>query len=993
MQPSRRYRAFISYSHADEAWAKWLHRALETYRVPARLRQGEQADLPKRLLPIFRDRDELPSASELGAVIQQALQQSDTLIVICSPRSALSRWVNEEIRYFKSLGRSRQVLALIVSGEPHAVNPAEECFPPALRQELAEDGSLITAVIEPIAADVRAGGDGRSGALLKLVAGLLGVGLDQLKQREAYRQRWRRIGIAALVATMLASLLSMWQWQRSEKQQALQAQALQVRRSTLYENGRRELLAGQQARAAVYLVGALQLGLDTPALRFMLGRAMREVDAFQQRYVVGAPVKQMQLGPNSTHLAVMDGDGTVHVIDARGRREISTRPGGVSIESDGPYFTQGGKTLVLKVLLRGRSSAELLIGASEATTWRERRPSTAKQTEVSLGGNRVAHIDEREQAQVVAVDGSGFDQVYGPATAVALIAEGQQLLVGEANGAVRLLSCETGAMLSRFEGLSESVKVLRVSPDGQLLAAAGVAGEVRVWQLQGGRLRFTAGQPREVDSMEFSADSQRLLTSGRDGNAVWDTRRGQLLFADKSANFTGNPAGFVGNGDWLAQIKDGNLTLKDAVSAQELLNLDGHNGPPDSFATSSDPAVLYSGGSDGSIVRWQLPTATLAVFDARGAAKGALEGDPQVPIASAPEAGLFAFGRADGVVELHREADASLLKILTGRPERVTAVAFSPDGQGLAAAYQQGSVAVWAVSAQGVPQWLQGPGGAPALLRWAPDGKHLAGAFLGARTRVWRWPEAAVVADFSPRDATKALAFSPDGQRLTIGQQGHAKLWDLAKREFVWDQTLPIAADEEAFTNVFDFSPDGRQLFASLKRRKLFLLDAATGRVDASTIIDASANFSSGGFSPDGASIIIGDYSKQAYRWTPGDGRVMSLEAHTATVSAAVSNPKGTLIATASDDGTVKVWDAFTGALLDTVARHRGPIRYGNLLFSRDGSSLLSAGQDQRVELHALPFEQRSTAALKQIVACKAPWALIGESLQRQAIKPAKCAP
>ena len=171
------------------------------------------------------------------------------------------------------------------------------------------------------------------------------------------------------------------------------------------------------------------------------------------------------------------------------------------------------------------------------------------------------------------------------------------------------------------------------------------------------------------------------------------------------------------------------------------------------------------------------------------------------------------------------------------------------------------------------------------------------------------------------------------------------------------------------------------------------MLDAATGRIDASTNIDSSSTFSSGGFSPDGASIVIGDYSKQAYRWTPGDGRVMSLEAHTAAVSAAVSNPKGTLIATASDDGTVKVWDALTGALLDTVARHRGPIRYGNLVFSRDGISLFSAGQDQRVELHALPFEQRSAAALQQIVACKATWTLVGESLQRQAIKPADCRP
>lgn len=991
MQQHSRYRAFISYSHADEAWAKWLHGALETYRVPARLRRGDHAAVPKRLLPIFRDRDELPSASELGSVIQQALQQSETLIVICSPRAALSRWVNEEIRYFKSLGRGRQVFALIVSGEPHAADPTQECFPEALRHDVAADGSLIASGIEPIAADVRAGGDGRNDARLKLIAGLLGVGLDQLKRREAQRQRWRRMGIAALIAAVLASLLAMWQWQRSVREQALQAQALQVHRAALYENGRRELLAGQQARAAVYLVGALQLGLDTPALRFMLGRAMREVDAFQQRYELGAPITSMGVDPSGTRLAVLDAEGSLHLLDTRDGHEVASRPGKPQTWADGPYFAQGGKTLLLAVQARGRSTAELLMGANDAATWRERRPASQEPI-ISVNGDRVAYIDEHEQARVAAADGDGFDQAYGPATAVALLAEGQQLLLGGADGAVRRLRSETGALLSRFEGLSEAVRVLSVSPDGQLVAAAGVGGEVRVWVLQTGRLRFTAGQPRKVDVMEFSADSQRLLTSGRDGNAVWDTRRGQLLFADKSATFIGNPAGFVHGGDWLAQIKDGNLSLKDAISAQELLNLDGHNGPPDGFATANDAAVLYSSGRDGSMVRWQLPATALAVFDARGVASGEVAGDPQTPIASAPVLGLFAFGRADGVVELHREADASLLKTVVGRPERVTAVAFSPDGRWLAAAYQQGMVAIWPVNADAAPQWLQGPGGAPALLRWAPDSQHLAGAFLGARTRVWRWPETTVVADFSPRDATKALAFSPDGQRLAIGQQGHAKLWDLTRREFVWDQALPMEADAEAFTNVFDFSPDGRQLFASLKLRKLFLLDAATGRIDASTSIDASANFSSGGFSPDGASIVIGDYNRQAYRWTPRDGRVMSLEAHTSAVSAAVMNPQGSLIATASDDGTVKIWDAATGALLDTLTRHRGSIRYGNVLFSRDGQSLLSAGQDQRVALHALPFEPRNAATLQQIVACKAPWTLVGESLQRQAIKQADCA-
>src|SRR5271165_4683038 len=102
-----RYRAFIAYSHQDEAWAKWLHKALETYRVPARLvgTKTEVGAIPPRLAPIFRDRDELPSSPDLSRKINEALAQSEHLIVICSPHSAASRYVNEEIITFKRLDR------------------------------------------------------------------------------------------------------------------------------------------------------------------------------------------------------------------------------------------------------------------------------------------------------------------------------------------------------------------------------------------------------------------------------------------------------------------------------------------------------------------------------------------------------------------------------------------------------------------------------------------------------------------------------------------------------------------------------------------------------------------------------------------------------------------------------------------------------------------------------------------------------------------------
>lgn len=206
---SFKYRAFLSYSHRDARWGAWLHKALESYRPPRQLigSLSERGPVPKRLVPIFRDREELASATDLSAVINEALRLSACQIVICSPSAAQSRWVNEEILAFKRLGRDGRIFCLIVDGEPNAsddpTRAREECFPPALRFRLGADGQLTSERSEPMAADARTGKDGRAHAKLKLIAGVLGVGFDALRQRELHRRQRR------LMATAAAALVGM----------------------------------------------------------------------------------------------------------------------------------------------------------------------------------------------------------------------------------------------------------------------------------------------------------------------------------------------------------------------------------------------------------------------------------------------------------------------------------------------------------------------------------------------------------------------------------------------------------------------------------------------------------------------------------------------------------------------------------------------------------------------------------------------------------------
>lgn len=208
-----RYRAILSYSHADKAWADWLHRRLETYRLPSALvgREGPFGPIPARLAPIFRDREELAAATDLSTEINAALAQSMFLVVVCSPAAAGSRWVNEEIAVFKRLHGEERVRAIVVDGEPLSGDPATECFPASLRLRFDARGERTSEPAEPIAADARRQGDGRKLAFLKLVAGLSGVRLDELVRREQKRRNTRLVALSAALAALVV-VLSVLTW-------------------------------------------------------------------------------------------------------------------------------------------------------------------------------------------------------------------------------------------------------------------------------------------------------------------------------------------------------------------------------------------------------------------------------------------------------------------------------------------------------------------------------------------------------------------------------------------------------------------------------------------------------------------------------------------------------------------------------------------------------------------------------------------------------------
>lgn len=310
-QVEARYWAFISYSHEDKRWADWLHKRLESYRIPSRLvgKPSRDTAIPKRLFPVFRDREELPSSADLGANINHALQQSRCLIVICSKRSAASRWVNEEIRLFKQLGRADRILALIVEGVPNASdvnNLDDECFPPALTHHVDQQGTIQSQRVEPIAADLRPNKDGRQNALLKLIAGVLGVRYDELRQRERHRRFQRNLILGSITALLLL-VVGILAYARHEQRVAF----------NYAEAGRHALLNGHPQIAAAFLGEAYSHGDGTDAARFMLHQAIAS-PLFQARSWTPSQSQDSQANysPDGKHLLVVSAGREVDIFNS-----------------------------------------------------------------------------------------------------------------------------------------------------------------------------------------------------------------------------------------------------------------------------------------------------------------------------------------------------------------------------------------------------------------------------------------------------------------------------------------------------------------------------------------------------------------------------------------------------------------------------------------------------------------------------------------------------
>ena len=224
-----KYRAFLSYSHRDVGWAKWLHARLEGFRFDKDLigRETPIGPVPNTLRPIFRDREDFSGGHTLTDATVAALDASAALIVLCSPVAASRPAVNEEVRLFRSRHPDRPVIPVIVDGTwPNN-------FPPALRFELDANGSVTDRPITVLGPDLRDVADGKALGLAKTIASLTGLAADDVFRRaERARRRTARIwgGVAGfcLLLAVLASGSAVYAWQQLKTNEAFLSATLKT---------------------------------------------------------------------------------------------------------------------------------------------------------------------------------------------------------------------------------------------------------------------------------------------------------------------------------------------------------------------------------------------------------------------------------------------------------------------------------------------------------------------------------------------------------------------------------------------------------------------------------------------------------------------------------------------------------------------------------------------------------------------------------------------
>jgi WD40 repeat protein len=930
---TRSYWCFISYRHADNKepgrqWATWLHQSIETYEVPTDLvgRKNERAEtIPERIFPVFRDEEELPVDADLASPIFRALENSKYLVVICSPRAVASTYVANEIRYFKQLGRANRVLAAMIEGEPNAswdlgkqaqgVATTSECFPGPLGHRVDGEGRVLEERTEPIAADFRLG-DGSQGwtspeayrlALrhmgrlepkavsvevedyrrrcelmkLKIIAGILGVALGTLTNRDAAYQltlakqraralhRWlAAVGLLALLA-VAGGIYAGLQRQVAEAQRK---EALQTASATDFAIADMKHQSGDVPAALAYLSQSLQNNPANYGAATLLVSLLRN-QPFPVRILSHrSNVNAASFSPDGKWIITASSDNTAQVWDARTGEQVGAplRHDDIifdaSFSPDGRWIVTASKDKTAQVWDARTGQAVGKPMHHDDTVWAASFSPDGKWI-VTASMDKTARVWDAKTNEPVCAplhqDRMIFDASFSP--------DGKRVITPTMD-AVRIWSIQTDAVvnisLAADRGAGDSVVKVSFSPDGKWIVTTSTNKTARIWEAQTGQ---PVGKPMRHDdtvwAASFSPDGKRVVTASFDHTArVWDSQTGEPMGEPMRHEARVLAASFSPDGRWI-------------VTASA-----------DSSARVWDAQVLKTVSEPLSANENSLETT--ATFSSDGKRIATTAGDKMVRVWN-PMTG----GR---VGEPLRQQDD------------ITAVNFSPDGQRIVTGSGK-EARVWdAQTGHPVGEAMEHQD-VVAATRFSPDGKQVLTA-AGENVQVWDpltgQPVGKPIHHLNVTHATYILG----GKEIVTSSSSEVRVWDAQTGNSIGE---PIHDDDVLAIAI---SPDGTRIVTGLANGAK-IWDVQTGKAIGHAMRHDLAVMGVA-FSPDGKRIVTASNDKTSRIWNAQTGEpVTEPMLSEDSMATAVFSPDGRWVVTAAQyEGVARIWDAQTGRDVDELA-------------------------------------------------------------------------